>query len=177
MIRLCLGLGVTAVFAPPRETGFQAVVESFNARWQAKVWQRFHFDSLAALQSQSAKYAIAYRQCARLRIEAAPRRRLFARSWKLNLQARLMGCIIYLRRTDAHGWVSLLGHTFMVDRSWPHHLVRAHVDLTAQQIRFFALRRPLQFRAKFVQVKNEWMRVNFLAAGNPSRFRAHDCLP
>jgi hypothetical protein len=113
VIRLCLGLGVTAVFAPPRETGFQAVVESFNARWQAKVWQRFHFDSLAALQSQSAKYAIAYRQCARLRIEAAPRRRLFARSWKLNLQARLMGCIIYLRRTDAHGWVSLLGHTFM----------------------------------------------------------------
>ncbi len=43
-IRLCLSLGVTAVFAPPRETGFQAAVESFNARWQAKVWQRFHFD-------------------------------------------------------------------------------------------------------------------------------------
>jgi hypothetical protein len=39
------------------------------------------------------------------------------------------------------------------------------------------LSQPLQFRAKFVQVKNEWMRVNFLAAGNPSRFRAHDCLP
>lgn len=141
VIRLCLSLGVTAVFAPPRETGFQAAVESFNARWQAKVWQRFHFDSLVALQSQSAKYAIAYRQRARLRIEAAPRRRLFPRSWKLNLQARLMGCIIYLRRTDAHGRVSLLGHTFMVDRSWPHRLVRAHVDLTTEQIRFYALRR------------------------------------
>ena len=42
VIRLCLSLGVTAVFAPPRETGFQAAVESFNARWQANVWQRFH---------------------------------------------------------------------------------------------------------------------------------------
>lgn len=141
VLRLCLSLGVTAVFAPPRETGFQAAVESFNARWQAKVWQRFHFDSLAALQAQSTKYAIAYRQRARLRIEAAPRRRSFPRSWKLNLQARLMGCIIYLRRTDAHGRVSLLGHSFMVDRSWTHRLVRAHVDLTAQQIRFYALRR------------------------------------
>jgi len=30
--RLCLQLGVTPVFAPPRETGFQASIESFNAR-------------------------------------------------------------------------------------------------------------------------------------------------
>jgi hypothetical protein len=141
VIRLCLSLGVTAVFAPPRETGFQAAVESFNARWQAKVWQRFHFDSLATLQAQSARYAIAYRQRARLRIESAPRRRLFPRSWKLNLQAQPKGGIIYLRRTDAHGRVSLLGHSFIVDRSWPHRLVRAHVDLTAKQIHFIALRR------------------------------------
>lgn len=72
VIRLCLSLGVTAVFAPPRETGFQAAVESLNARWQAKIWQRFHFESLEALQSQSAKYVAAYRQRARLRIESAP---------------------------------------------------------------------------------------------------------
>lgn len=141
VIRLCLSLGVTAVFAPPRETGFQAAVESFNARWQAKVWQRFHLDSLSPLQVHSAKYAIAYRQRARIRIEAAPCRRLFPRSWKLNLQAQPKDCIIYLRRTDAQGRVSLLGHSFIVDRSWPHRLVRAHVDLTTEQIRFIALRR------------------------------------
>ena len=39
--RLCLQLGVTPVFAPPRETGFQAAIESYNGRWQAKVWRRF----------------------------------------------------------------------------------------------------------------------------------------
>jgi hypothetical protein len=27
-----------------------------NGRWQAKVWQRFHYESLAALQLQSARY-------------------------------------------------------------------------------------------------------------------------
>ena len=36
--RLCLSMGVTPVFAPPRETGFQAAIESFNGRWQAAVW-------------------------------------------------------------------------------------------------------------------------------------------
>lgn len=141
VIRLCLSLGVTAVFAPPRETGFQAAVESLNARWQAKIWQRFHFESLHALQIQSARYVAAYRQRARLRIESAPHRRLFPCPWKLDLHARPKGCVIYLRRTDAHGRVSLLGHSFLVDSSWPHRLVRAHVDLTAEQIRFHALRR------------------------------------
>jgi hypothetical protein len=141
VIRLCLSLGVTAVFAPPRETGFQAAVESLNARWQAKIWQRFHFESLGALPSQSARYVAAYRQRARLRIESAPPRRWFPATWKFDLQARPKGSVIYLRRTDAHGRVSLLGHSFVVDSSWPHRLVRAHVDLTADQIRFHALRR------------------------------------
>lgn len=141
VVRLCLSLGVTAVFAPPRETGFQAAVESLNARWQAKIWQRFHFESLDALQSQATRYVAAYRQRARLRIESAPPRRLFPAAWKFDLQTHPKGCVIFLRRTDAHGCVSLLGHSFVVDRFWPHRLVRAHVDLKSDQICFHALRR------------------------------------
>lgn len=38
VMRLCLALGVTPVFAPPLETGFQAVIENFNGLWQKKVW-------------------------------------------------------------------------------------------------------------------------------------------
>src|SRR5512139_3927534 len=38
--RLCLALGVTPVFVPPLEHGMQNSIESFNALWQAKVWQR-----------------------------------------------------------------------------------------------------------------------------------------
>jgi hypothetical protein len=141
VIRLCLSLGITAVFAPPRETGFQAAIESLNARWQAKIWQRFHFDSLSQLQAQSRRYVAAYRQRARLRIESAPPRHLFPAAWKFDLQARPQGCVVYLRRTDAHGRVSPLGHSFAVNSSWPHRLVRAHLDLSADQIRFYALRR------------------------------------
>lgn len=139
--RLCLSLGVIPVFTPPRETGFQAAIEAFNGRWQAKVWARFQHASLEALRARSDKYVEASRKKSAPRIEAAPKRRSFPRRWHLNLQQHPQGTIIYLRRTDEQGKVSMLGHTFNVHHSWPHRLVRAKVDLKHNQIRFYALRR------------------------------------
>lgn len=141
VMRLCLSLHVVPVFAPVQETGFQAAIESFNGRWQAKVWARFHHASLAALQAQSAKYVVAARQRGAARIEAAPTRRPFPHHWQWTPQARLHGRIIFLRRTNEHGAATLLGHTFGIDARWPHRLVRAEVDLDAGLIRFYALRR------------------------------------
>jgi hypothetical protein len=141
VIRLCLSLEIVPVFAPPRETGFQAAIENYNGRWQAKVWQRFHHESLPALQAQSGRYVAAYLRRAAARIEGAPRRRPFPTHWRLRLRAPVHGCLIYLRRTTAQGEVSLLGHRFLVDATWPHRLVRAEVDLDAGVIRSYALRR------------------------------------
>jgi transposase len=139
--RTCLGLGIVPVFAPPREPGFQAAIESYNGRWQAKVWARFTHESLEGLQAQSDRYVAASRLRAAARIEAAPARRPFPEVWALDLQATPRGRIIYLRRTGAAGGVELLGRHFEVDATWPHRLVRAEVDLDAGQIRFHALRR------------------------------------
>src|SRR6516162_10277687 len=44
--RTCLSLGVIPVFVPPLFINFPAATESFNGLWQAKVWARFHYDSL-----------------------------------------------------------------------------------------------------------------------------------
>ncbi len=139
--RLCLSLGMVPVFAPPNETGFQAAIEGFNGQWQAKVWTRFQHRSLRGLASRSAKYIAAARHRRAARIESAPRRRRFPKRWRLDLQRHPQGKIIYLRRTDGQGRVSLMGHTFAVDRYWLHRLVRAEVDLDAGNIRFYALRR------------------------------------
>lgn len=141
VIRVCLQLGVTPVFAPPREPGFQAAIENFNGRWQAKVWSRFHHNSLAGLQAQSRRYISAYRQRAAARIDDAPKRRSFPSPWQPNLQAHPQGVVIFIRRTSEAGAVSLLGHTFEVDPLWPHRLVRCEIDLSNQTIRFHALRR------------------------------------
>ena len=140
VIRLCLSLGVTPVFAPPRETGFQAAVENYNGRWQAKVWARFEHDALASVTQRSDRFVAAARLRSAARIDAAPARRPFPKSWAVDLQT-LRGRVIFLRRSDASGRVSLLGHTFDVDRTWASRLVRAEVNLDEKRIRFHALRR------------------------------------
>ncbi len=139
--RLCLHLGIVPVFAPPREPGFQAAVESYNGRWQAKVWARFHHPDRHALGQRSDRYVTAVRRRAAPRIEAAPPRRPFPRQWGLDLQAALRGTLIFLRRTNEQGVVHLLGHPWHIKRAWPHRLVRAEVDFDAHVIRFYALRR------------------------------------
>lgn len=139
--RLCLSLGVTPVFAPICEFGFQAADESFNGRWQAKVWARFHHASLDDLCERSRKYVAAHRQRTAVRCEHAPARRPFPSDWTLNLQAQVQGQIIYVRRTSDHSTATLLGRTFEIQSQWVHRLVRCEVDLNRKEIRFYALRR------------------------------------
>jgi len=139
--RLCLGSGVVPVFVPPREPGFQAAIEHDNGSWQAKVWSRFQHDDLSGLQDRSRRHVAALRRHRADRIEAAPSRRAFPERWRLDLQARLEGRIVSLRRTDATGAVEVLGRSFEVDRHWAHRLVRAEVDLGGGMVRFYRLRR------------------------------------
>jgi hypothetical protein len=139
--RTCLQLGVTPVFAPPRETGFQAAIESYNGRWQARVWSRFRHTGLSDVCACSGRFVQAYRQRTAARREAAPPRRPFPAAWELDLGRPLAGRVVYLRRTDDTGVVSLLGHPWAVSATWCHRLVRAEVDLDRGRIRFYALRR------------------------------------
>jgi hypothetical protein len=139
--RLCLGLGVVPVFVPPREPGFQAAIENYNGSWQARVWARFEHADLDGLTDRSDSHVAALRRHRADRIEAAPPRREFPERWRLNLQARLRGRMVYVRRTDAEGRAEVLGRAFEVDRYWAHRLVRAEVDLDAGRIRFYRLRR------------------------------------
>jgi hypothetical protein len=139
--RLCLQLGVTPIFAPPRETGFQAAIESYNGRWQAKVWSRFTHTSREDLARCSDRFVAACHARSASRIEAAPRRRLFPSSWQLDLSRPLTGTVIYIRRTTETGHVELLGHKYLVDRTWCHRLIRCNLDLTRGHIRCYRLRR------------------------------------
>jgi hypothetical protein len=140
VIRECLALGVVPVFAPPRETGFQAAVEALNGRWQAKVWARTWEPTLASLQQRSGRWIDAVRARSAVRIEAAPPRRPFpadpVTAWRAP-----GGQLIFLRRTTDSGGVMFLGHRIHVDRHWPYRLIRAELDLELGQVDFFALRR------------------------------------
>jgi hypothetical protein len=139
--RLCLQLGVTPVFVPPHETGFQAAIESYNGRWQTRVWCRFVHRGLDDLRQRSERFVQAYRRRSAARHEAAPPRRAFPAHWELDLGRPLRGQVVYLRRSDATGGVALLGQHWAVSPQWCHRLVRAEVDLDQGEIRFIALRR------------------------------------
>lgn len=145
VMRLCLSLGVVPVFAPPRESGFQASIENYNGLWQAKVWGRFEHETLEALQEQSARYVAAHHRRTTKRREAAPERRMFPPVWQLDLQAHPasheQARMVYLRRTSQSGHVTLLGRSFEVDRSWAGRLVRCEVLLGEEVIGFYRLRR------------------------------------
>ena len=138
--RMALSLGVVVVYTPPRETGFQAAIESYNGRWQSKVWNRFHFESREHLQSQSDKYVRAVRQRSSIRIASSPKRRTIPEDWQIDYQ-NPQGVVIFIRRTTDQGNVTLLGRTFKVSKNWPHRLVRSEVNLSKSRIDFYALRR------------------------------------
>jgi hypothetical protein len=141
IIRLCLSLEVVPVFVPPRETGFQAMIESYNGWWQAKVWSRFQHAGLEDLQGHSQKYVAALRKQRAARIETAPDRRAFPGDWRLDLKKRPHGRLVYLRRSNGLSEVTLLGQTWQLGQVWPNRLVRCEADLDKNKIRFFTLRR------------------------------------
>src|SRR4051812_38419856 len=72
VLRLCLSLGVVPVLVPPRETGVQAMIESYNGWWQSKVWSRFEHKDLEDLRGHSRRYVAALRRQPAAPGEAAP---------------------------------------------------------------------------------------------------------
>jgi len=139
--RVCLSLGVTPVFTPPREPGFQGPLERFNGLWQAKVWHRLHHDSFLVLCARSDRFVGAYTARRATRRDATAPRRPFPLDWRLDLQRPPHGRLLYLRRTDDQGVVSLLGRRFPITPLWSHRLVRCVVDLDHHCIQVFRLRR------------------------------------
>ena len=63
------------------------------------------------------------------------------RRFEPDLNAPLRGLMIFIRRTNHNGQVSLLGRRFQVSRDWMHRLVGCEVHFEHQRIRCFVLRR------------------------------------
>lgn len=141
VIYMCLSLGVTPVFSIPNEFGIQSAIESYNNQWKQKVWLRFHFNSKEQAQAQSDRYVTAVRNKRKVRNEAAPARRSFPENWREPDHLFRQGRLIFIRRTDEHGCVHLLGRNYPVAVHWCHRPVRCEVDLERDIVRVYALRR------------------------------------
>ena len=141
VIRFCLANAVVPVFAPPRETGFQAAIEAFNGRWQRKLWARFWDPSLETLQARSEAYIAASRQRSAARIDDAPARPAMLADRPFERHEPVRGRLVFLRRTTDAGNLTILNRRYPVDPRWAHRLVRVELDIDAHRIDVFALRR------------------------------------
>lgn len=141
VVRLCLSLGVVPIFSVPREFGVQSAIESYNGMWQEKVWHRFHYDNVDEAVARSDGYVSALRAKRGPRFDASPARRAFPDDWEEPARLPRTGSIVLLRRTTGSGTVNVLGRPYEVGAHWCNRLVRCEVDLTADSIRFYGLRR------------------------------------
>lgn len=141
VVRASLQLGVTPVFVPPREWGFQGLIEHFNGLFQTKVWHRVAFRDVAELARYAARYCEARYARTPSRADTAPPRRPLPVSWQLDLGRPPAGEVIFIRRTTDRGRVEFLGRSWAVSSHWCRRLVRATVDLDHDEIRIHALRR------------------------------------
>lgn len=139
--RQCLQLGITPVFVAPAELGLQNAIEQFNGLFQAKVWRRFQFRSVAGFARHTARYVAALRQRRAARVDGAPARHPWPRGWEFDPTTVAPGQLVYIRRTDHGGHARALGRRWYLDRHWPHRLVRLEIHLADAQLRAYALRR------------------------------------
>ena len=129
--RICLNRGITLVFAPPHESGVQAVIKHFNGLWQQKIWNPLH---------HSNRLIEAYYRWMAQQREAAPARRALSNTWHVNLQTEPMRQMIYLRRCDANGEVFFLGRRFNIVPHVTYRLIRCEVHFDDQEIGVLRLR-------------------------------------
>ncbi len=103
---LCLSLGVVPVFVVPHEFGFQSMIENYNGTWQEEAGPASSTARCRTCRGDRGDRDRVRRHRTD-RIESAPRRRAFPKRWRLDLQSRPRGRIIYVRRTSAVGAVDV----------------------------------------------------------------------
>jgi hypothetical protein len=129
------------VFAPPRETGFQASIERYNGLWQRGVWERFHFKNHQQLIEQSKKYADAFRDKKHDSIQAAPNRYVVPDDFVFRCDEPPKGTIIFIKRTDNNGIAKVMGNNWMVDSLWTNRLVRVEMILKKKVHQFLQIKK------------------------------------
>lgn len=138
LVHWCLCVGVIPVFTPPATLGFQAGIEAYNRRWQEKVWRRWRHPSLVRLRERSAAFVSAYNQRQTLRREG---QRSIRRSWRPPASDPQALPVILLRKLDESGALQLCAQRWRISSAWAGRLVRCEIDVPAQRLSIYALRR------------------------------------
>lgn len=138
LVHWCLCLGVTPVFAPPGELGFQAAIEAYNRRWQDRVWRRWRHRSRPDLQRRSDAFVAAYQ---RAKLNHGSEHHALRSVWQEPALARRSHRIVLIRRLDDQGALTLCAQHLRIAPHWAHRLVRCQINVSTQRVDCYALLR------------------------------------
>lgn len=138
LVHWCLCLGVTPVFAPPAELGFQAAIEAYNRRWQDRVWRRWRHRSRPDLQRRSDAFVAAYQ---RAKANLAAQYQASRSIWQEPALEPRTHRIVLIRRLDDQGTLNLCAQPLRIASDWAHRLVRCEINVSAQVVHCYALSR------------------------------------
>ena len=138
LVHWCLCLGVTPVFAPPAELGFQAAIEAYNRRWQDRVWRRWRHRSRPDLQRRSDAFVAAYQHA---KANLGAEHRTLRSAWQEPALGPRSHRIVLLRRLNNQGALTLCAQHLRIASHWAQRLVRCEIDVLAQCVHCHALSR------------------------------------
>lgn len=156
LVHWCLCLGVTPVFAPPAELGFQAAIEAYNRRWQERVWRRWRHRSRPDLQRRSDAFVLAYRQA---KTGHALEHRTLRSAWQEPALVPRNHRLVLLRRLDEQGALTLCAQHLRIAPHWAHRLVRCEIDVAAQRLHCFGLSRREPLRQPLLATRRLRLRL------------------
>lgn len=144
-LRLALYLGIELVFIPPGEPERNSLVEGLHQLWARSFWRKNHFPSLKAFQRKSPQFLAWYDTYAPPALHGLTVKEARTRVTRRTLPSRALtrlprdlpltaGRVHFIRRVDAHGYITLRKETWKVSRRLVGEYVWATLDLRTQRL-------------------------------------------
>lgn len=170
VVRLCLYVGIEPIFIPLGEPKRNGLVERLNGLWSAGFWRRYHFSTLAEVETARPAFERWYMQeyhppalhgqtPAQAQQQAALRRLRAAQVRTLPTHLPITaGRVHFLRRVSASGEIGLLNECWRVGKRWAGRYVWATISTHRHELRIYyraTAQSPLRLLRQWAYPLNE----------------------
>jgi putative transposase len=146
LTRFCLNFGVELIFIPFNEPWRNGYIESFNSRFNERLWLFQRFTDLKHLQNEAKQFRDKYNELQVYKKEHFSKQFLhgytqhfFPESFKFNLETELPitnGKIHFVRLVNEKGYINILDEDFYINKDLSFEYVWATIFTKEQELKF-----------------------------------------
>lgn len=147
LTRFCLNFGVELIFIPFSEPWRNGYIESFNSRFNERLWLFKRFTDLKDLQNEAKQFRDKYNELQIYKkkhfskqILHGHTKRFFPKSFKFNLETELPiteGKIHFVRLVDEKGYINVFNENFYISKDLSFEYVWATIFTKEQNLKFY----------------------------------------